>query len=487
MKIHPREGRTLTRPNLGHQAPCVEEDDLHNVRSYLFLIVAPNTVVSTPPQYTNIPHSQFSIGTTATQYHSHPGCLRPRGEKVRDRKIAPLCMLDIRISSVYLTPASASLGPASRPPHPPPHRLSCIRPPPEMGPNLQALLLFLKKLLSLFRQRLDQSTSGLWYIFAFLRSRLSPPHPKKKDDIRRDTEFLPTHPPTTVICASRMPPQLTPIAGGNTPVIASPTPIFRIRGATILDSEDLLHEPPEVYSNDHLGVDGSYLDGSGTISRLHSSPRHRDDHEYIHPIPPQNREDSTPNSPVMPPRPVSRPHSWHHPAYRPRSQPQHARPPSAYSFRSPSHLNGAEVAARGYLHAPPSPKPSSLAPTRPPSVAGSTYVYRAPTPTPRVRRPSPMRNMSQRTDRPPTLISIGQNVLEVPPDVPPLPQSQSRISVSVHLDTHSTVVNFERAENPEGGLRPMIGIDRYGKHRAVVVERQVYTYILAPVTTDFVR
>ena len=378
---------------------------------------------------------------------------------------------------------NSSLDPTPRLPHP--RRTdSCVsKLPPEMGPKFQAFLLFLKKLLSYFRRRQDQSTSGLWYIFAFLRSRLLPPHPGKRDGIRRETEFRPTNSPTVMICASGFPPQLTPITGGDTPMIASPTPIpIQVHRPTILNSEDPHDRPQEDYSTDRLGVDGSYLEESGTISRLHNPPCHHDDDVYTHPTPPQDGEDSTPNSPLL----SSRPHSWHHPAYRPQSQ--YSRPPSAYSFRSPSHLDGAEVAARGYLHAPPSPKPTSLAHSRPPSISNSTsYVYRAPTPTPRVQRPSPMRNMSQRMDRPPTLVSTHQSVHEVPPDVPPLPQSQSRISVSVHTDTHSTVVSLEPAQNPEGSLRPMIGIDRYGKHNEVTVDKQVYTYILPPVTTEFVR
>ena len=88
---------------------------------------------------------------------------------------------------------------------------------------------------------------------------------------------------------SRLPPQLT--------LIASPTPIpIQVRRHTILDSEDPLCEPQEDYGNDHPGVDDPYPEGSGTISRLHNPPRHRDGHEYICRIQPQNRDYST--SPV---------------------------------------------------------------------------------------------------------------------------------------------------------------------------------------------
>ena len=45
---------------------------------------------------------------------------------------------------------------------------------------------------------------------------------------------------------------------------------LQVRKPTILDSEDPLSQ--EDYGNDHLGADDSYLEESGTISRLHNPP-----------------------------------------------------------------------------------------------------------------------------------------------------------------------------------------------------------------------
>ena len=105
------------------------------------------------------------------------------------------------------------------------------------------------------------------------------PRLKKRDGVRRDTEFRPTNSPTTVIRVSRLPLQPTLIASGDAPIITSPTPTpIQIRKPTILNCEDALYELWEDYSTDHLGVKGS-----GAISRLHDSPRQHDDREYTHP------------------------------------------------------------------------------------------------------------------------------------------------------------------------------------------------------------
>ena len=40
---------------------------------------------------------------------------------------------------------------------------------------------------------------------------------------------------------------------------------------------------------------------------------------------------------------------------------------------------------------------------------------------------------------------------------------------------------------PNDRLRPMIGIDRYGRHELVVVELQIKEHVFPPVTTQFVR
>lgn len=363
--------------------------------------------------------------------------------------------------------------------------------------TLQSFLLFLRELVSLFRKRWDQSTQRLWYIFAFLRSRFSSLQPKKGDKIRRSVEPRPANPPTTTICASRLPPTiLTPIVGGDTPVISSPTPIsIQVRKATILDHEDPLYETQENPSTEHLGVDGYHLAGSGSISRAHDSADHHDEHEHTYPTLPQGREDLTSYSPVIPSRPISRPPSQfshrqsQYAGYHPSSQYSH-RPPSEHSYRSAPHLNGAEVAARGYLREPPSPRPSSPAlSVRPPSIAGSvtSQVYRAPRPTTRVRRPSPIRDASRHRGRSSTPASARQSVHEVPPEVPALPQTESRTSVSTHHGPHSTTISFGPPPNPKGRLRPMIGIDRYEKHKEVVIDDDLKTHIFSPVTTQFVR
>jgi hypothetical protein len=230
--------------------------------------------------------------------------------------------------------------------------------------TLRSFLLFLRKLVSFFHKRWHQSTHRLWYIFAFLRSRYSSPHPKKRDEIRRNVESRPANPPTTVICASRLPPPrihppLTPIAGGDTPTITSPTPVsIQVRRPTILDPEDPLYETQENCSSEHLNVNGYNLEGSGSISRSRNSTD-QDEGEYTQVIMSPSQEDLTSYSPVAPSLPISRTTSQY--SYR---QPQHVgyppplqypqRPASVHSYRSALHLNGAEAAARGYAPAPPS-------------------------------------------------------------------------------------------------------------------------------------
>lgn len=338
--------------------------------------------------------------------------------------------------------------------------------------TLQSFLLFLGKLVSFFNEKWGQTTRRLWYIFAFLRSRFSSRQQKKGAEIRRGVEPRPVNPPTTAICASRLPPTtLTPIVSGDTPVISSRTPVsIQVRKATILDPEDPLYETQEDHSPDHLGVDGHHPEGSSAISRSHNPTGHHGEYEYAHATLPQGREDPTSSSLVIPSRPNSRPPSRH----------SH-RPPSEYSYRSPSYLTGAEAAAQGYLHGPPSPGPSS--------VAGSvaSQVYRAPRPTTRVRMPSPMRNTSRRRARPATPVSGHQSVHEVPPEVPALSQTEPRISISIHHGPRSTVVSIGPATNPRGRLRPMIGVDRYEKHKIVVIEDAIKTHVFPPVTTQFVR
>ena len=351
--------------------------------------------------------------------------------------------------------------------------------------TLRSFLLFLRKLVSFFRQRWDQSIrSRPWYILAFLRSRYSSRKPKRGDGIRRNVESRPANPPTTIICASRLPPgSLPPIAGGDTPFVASPPPIvasptptvasptpipINVRGATILDHEDPPDETQENYSTDHLGVDNYFLEGSGIISRSHSPPGHREKHEHAPLILSPGQGDLTSNSPAIPSQPASRPPSQHA-GYRPPSQYSY-RPPSESSYRSAPPLSGTESAARGYVHGAPRPSSPTLS-AHPPSVAGSvtSQAYRASRPPTRVPRPS-LRNTSRRRAGSSTPASARQSIHEGPPEVPPLSQT-----------------GFGPAPNQRGILRPMIGIDRYEKHKKVVIDDDIKVHVCPPVTTEFKR
>ena len=331
-----------------------------------------------------------------------------------------------------------------------------------MQPLLRSFLLFLRRLVSFFRKRWDRSTRGLWYIFVSLRSRFSFQHPKKRDEIRRSIQSRPANPPATMICASRLPPQTTPIAGGDTPVITSPTSISsRVRQPTVSNHEDTLYETHEDHSTGHQGVDSYFLEEGRQVSR---SPDSTGDYS-------------------RPPSRYSHRQS-HYVGHRPPSQ-YSQRPSSEYSYRSPLHPDDAEAA----IHTSPSSRLSSPAHSRPLSIAGcvTSQAYRAPGSTTRVRRPSPMRNMSQRRGRSSTPASARQGVHEVPPEVPPLPHSVSQTSVFNHPDLHDTAVSFGPIQNPEGRLRPMIGIDRYEKHNQVVIETVIHTHVFPPVTTEFVQ
>ena len=346
-------------------------------------------------------------------------------------------------------------------------------------------LLFLRKLLSFFRKRWDQSARRLWCIFAFMRSRILSQRPKKRDEIRRSTEHRPVKSPTAVVCASRFPPPLTPIAGGDVP-ITSPTHLS-VRRPTIPIPGDAAYESNE--NSSLFGVDGYFLEGSGPITRSPDSPTSHHEPEAIHTVLPLRQEDHDHHSPVFPPRPISQysgRSGSQHSVYRPQSQ-YSIHPPSHYSNRS--HLNGAEAAARGYLDAPPPPRPSSPAPSvRSGSLTGSvaSRVYYASRPTTRVRRPSAMRNMSRRGVRSPTPASARSSVHDVLPEPP---QPEPRTSESIRGDRPSTVVSFVplMPTPPKDRLRPMIGIDRYEKHKMVVIEDTIHSHVSPPVTTEFVR
>ena len=220
--------------------------------------------------------------------------------------------------------------------------------------TLQSFLLFLRKLASFFHKRWDQLTRRLWYMFASLRSRFPSRHLKKGDEIRRSIQSRPAKCPPTVICASRFPPPLTPIIGDDAP-IASPAPIStRIHQPIILSPGEISYETHETHGTDRLDVDGNFLEEGGSISRSPNSPGHHDEPESIH-VDLQGTDQGgfISNSPVTPSRPPSQ-HS-----YRPAAQYGGCRPPSEHSYRSPPNLNSAEVVARGYLHVPPSTRPSS--------------------------------------------------------------------------------------------------------------------------------
>ena len=362
--------------------------------------------------------------------------------------------------------------------------------------TLRSFLLFLRKLVSFFRQKWDQSARRLWYIFGFLRSRILSRR-SKRNEIRPSIERRPPKPSTTVVCASRLPPssrivthgtsrappssQLTPIPGGDTP-IASPAPIpIQVRHPTI--RSDTIDETHENYSHEHLDVNGYLLADSGPISRGPDPPTHHDEPESIQDVLHPHGDDHAPSNPVIPSLPASRPLSQY--SYRPDSQRSAYRPPSQYSYRS--HLSGAEAAARGYV--PPSPVSSSPAlsiSVRPPSVAGSTtsQVYRASRPTTRVPRPSPVRSRSRRGAGSSTPASPCPSVHNALPEPP---QPEPRTSEFIRRGRPSTAVSFGLASPPKDRLRPMIGIDRYAKHKAVVIEEKIHQHVSPPVTTRFVR
>ena len=185
------------------------------------------------------------------------------------------------------------------------------------------------------------------------------------------------------MCASPIPPvgtPLMPIAGGDTPVIASPTPIpiQPRRPTAFLDPEDPLDEAREDRSGDHS--DSNYLEGSGMVSRQDYAGHH-DEHEYTTHL--LLAQDFTSDFPVPPFRPASPPGQLGHPVYRAPSR--RTRP--VRSFYSQSHLDDAETTTR----APPSPRPSSVALSRSTSIESSVNrasrsISRSLTPSPR-RRP----------------------------------------------------------------------------------------------------
>ena len=355
--------------------------------------------------------------------------------------------------------------------------------------------------MSFFRKRLDHLARKLWSIFSIFRLRFSSQHPKKTGDTGRRIQSRsakPSYSTTTVICASRLPPSpLTPIAGGDTPSIASPSePIsIEVRQPTILNPEDILEESHESNS-DRLGGAGYFLGRRRSNSRSPDFTHYHDEPSPIRVVPHLNREESISSSPVTPSRPdsiLSSRYSSHTASQYGGSRPgywsESHRLPSGHPYHSSPSLNGAESAARGYLHERPSPRPSSPAQ----SVAGSvtSRVYRGSRITTRVRRPSPMAHTPRRGDRPPTPASVRPSVHETHPDVPvpELPQPEPRTAGSLHRDRNSVAVSPDpsTAPPPEGVLRPAIGIDRYEKKKMVVIEDVIKHHVCLPVTTKFVR
>ena len=369
-----------------------------------------------------------------------------------------------------------------------------------MKPTLQSFLVFLRNSVSFFRTRWAQSTRRLWSILTYLRSRSLSRYPKERDKLLRSNKPRPVNPsPTTVICASRLPPPLTPIVGDEAPVIASPTHIsIEVRQPTILTSES---SPGQSHENStgHLNTDGYFLGGSRPLSR---SPGCHDELEPIDEFPPQSREGFTSSSPVTPSRTTSRSSSrishnpvWQYaPELRTGYRPWSRRQPSEHSSCSLSNLDGAEAAAREYLPRALSPRPPSLAlSVRPPSDASSvaSHVHRASRPAGRVRRPSPMSNAPRRRDRSQTPTSARQSVHGAPPDVhiTEPPQSESRTTASVRRGRTSVAVSFGSlpAPKPEDNLRPMLEINRYAKDKRVVVSNAINKHVCPTATTQFLR
>ena len=342
-----------------------------------------------------------------------------------------------------------------------------------MESTLRSLLLFLRKFISFFHQRWAQSARRLRYVSAVVRSRISSRRPKGRSGIQPSIERRPPKPSTTVICASqlppsshntthgtgRAPPRLTPAPGGDTPT-TSPIPIsIQIRHPTI--PTDAVHETHENHNHELLGVGGYFLADSGPILRAPDFPTYHDEPESIHVVLPPHGEDHAPSDVVITNLPASRPLSQY--SHRPDLRYSAPRPPGCSS-------------------------PTSFVSIRPPSVAGSTTsrVYRASRPTTRVPRPSPMRGGSRRWARSSTPVSARQSMPHVPSD---LLRSEPQATESIRHGHPSTAVSFGPAlpVPQKDRLRPMIGIDRYEKQKAVVIEDEVHRHVSPPVTTRFGR
>ena len=308
--------------------------------------------------------------------------------------------------------------------------------------TLRPFLLLLRDLVLLCRKRWGQITHRLWYIFGFLRSRFLSRCSERKDEIRPSAERRSAKSsPTTVICASRLPPPLTLVTGGDTPLAnESPTIPVAVQGPTIDDTRQECHEND---SADRSDVDNYMLSEIKPVSRSSDSVRHHDEPDPIEDVLSQNREDSTQNCPATispsnsrPPSRSHRPaslHAEHRLGYRTGSQHSH-RPPSESAYYSPPYLSDREAAASGSVFVPPHlGPPSSTQSTRPASI-------------------------------------VHQTTGSIPASI-------------VHQTTGS--IDSDRTAPPEGRLRPMIQIERYEKHRVGKLRRTIRKLVLPPVTTEF--
>ena len=127
--------------------------------------------------------------------------------------------------------------------------------------------LFLRKLISLSCNLWDRSTRRLWYIFAVVRSRISPQISKKRDEIHQIVGNRPAESPTMVICASLLPLPSTSTGGGN-PV----------------------RETHENHGGENLGVDSNPLEENRPMLRSSDSVSPHHESEPTHVVLPPRRE-----------------------------------------------------------------------------------------------------------------------------------------------------------------------------------------------------
>jgi hypothetical protein len=234
-----------------------------------------------------------------------------------------------------------------------------------MALTLDAFLLFLRNIVSLFRKRWVQPSRVFWRIFAFLRLRLYSSDPKKAGQNRRNVGSRPAAPSltTAVVCASQLPPALSLVTGGDTPAITSPTPMStEVPQPTILKPDDTCYESCENNSGGCPDPRSSFRGGRNPISRSPVLTGHHDEHDSICPILPTHRGDFSSTPPISTSRPDSttpsrdshRPepqYTGHHATHHPISQYSH--PPSTHSFHPPQ--SGTEAVGGMFLSTSPRP------------------------------------------------------------------------------------------------------------------------------------